>query len=302
MPEKDFQTKGYRMVEVKNPDGTVTQKNMWDLEAKYYSLMTLMEVNGTNLQLDAIPLQQDDVVLDCGCGPGRVAIQAAKRVKKVICLDASEGMLEECKKNCAAAGVENVEFVLADWQLTEIGNTTPEVDVIIQSRGGGGPSTFEMLEKAARRIAVNIMWAKGAPNLPMSRGKLFKDVYSEEAMEKYPELKPFERRKMGPPPGADKGGPGRGPGGLFHDLYAELEKRGIEKHVTTIDEGWDKWYATKEEAYDDLIALSRHPEEVEPNQFRKNVDQFLTEIDGGWYFFLPTQTDITWFETRPNKD
>ena len=169
MPEKDFQTKGYRMVEVQNPDGTVTKKNMWDLEAKYYSLMTLMEVNGTNKQLDCIPLQPDDVVLDCGCGPGRVAIQAAKRVKKVICLDASEGMLEECKKNCAAAGVENVEFVLADWQLTEIGKTIPEVDVVIQSRGGGGPSTFEMLEKAARRIAVNIMWAKGAANLPMSR-------------------------------------------------------------------------------------------------------------------------------------
>ena len=141
MPEKEFHTKGYRMVEVKNPDGTVTMKNMWDVEAKYYSLMTLMEVNGTNKQLDCIPLQPDDVVLDCGCGPGRVAIQAAKRVKKVICLDASEGMLEECKKNCAAAGVENVEFVLADWQLTEIGNTIPEVDVIIQSRGGGDPST-----------------------------------------------------------------------------------------------------------------------------------------------------------------
>ena len=211
-------------------------------------------------------------------------------------------MLEECKKNCAAAGIENVEFVLADWQLTEIGNTIPEVDVIIQSRGGGGPSTFEMLEKAARRIAVNIMWAKGAPNLPMSRGKLFKDVYSEEAMEQYPELKPFDKRPRPPmPPKGDKGGPGRGPGGLFYDLYAELEQRGIERHVTTIDEGWDKWYATKEEAYDDLICLSRHPECVEPVQFRKNVDQFLTEKDGGWYFFLPTQTDITWFETRPEK-
>lgn len=296
MPEKEIPTKGYRMVEVKNPDGSVSMKNMWDLESKYYSLMTLMEVNGTNQQLDCIPLQPDDVVLDCGCGPGRVAIQAAKRVKKVICLDASEGMLEECKKNCAAAGVENVEFVLADWQLTEIGKTIPEVDVVIQSRGGGGPSTFEMLEKAARRIAVNIMWAKGAPNLPMSRGKLFAGCYSEEDLEKYPELKPFGGRPM--PKKGDQGFRG---GLLLGDLDRELEERGIETHTTTIDEGWDKWYATKEEAYDDLVALSRHPECVEPVQFRKNVDQFLTEKDGGWYFFLPTQTDITWFETRPQK-
>ena len=47
-----------------------------------------------------------------------------------------------------------------------------------------------------------------------------------------------------------------------------------------------------------LIQLSKYPELVNPDVFRKNVDAFLTEKDGGWYFFLPTSTDVTWFRTR----
>lgn len=287
---------------------TEVKPSMWDKAARGYSLMTLMEVNGTNLQLDAMPLEPDMVVLDCGCGPGRVAIQAAKRVEKVICLDSSEGMLAECKKNCEAAGVENVEFIYADWQETEIGKTIPEVDVVIQSRGGGGPSSLSMLRKAARKYAISVMWSNGAPCLPQSKGRLFKDCYSEEAMEAHPELKPFDRDKR---PGSPKPGEktplfgGRGPIDMSDKLPMSgpalkevLAKEGIEVHVTTVKEGWDKQFSSREEAYADLINLSEYPELVNMEQFKKNVDEFLTENESGVYFFLPTSSDVSWFKTR----
>lgn len=276
--------------------------NMWDGVSVMYSRMTLMEINGTNMQLDVIPLDVNDIVLDCGCGPGRIAIQVAKRVKKVICLDSSEGMLNECKKNCEAAGVTNVEFVLADWQETEIGNTIPEVDVVIQARGGGGPSTMEMLKKAARKYAVNIMWSKGADNLPKSKDKLFVDCYSEESYEKYPDLIPFERKmaangkRQGPPPGYRPMKEGIVPMGP--NLAEYLQEKGIEHKVTRIDHGWDRVFATKDEAYEWLLPLSNHPEEVNMEQFKKNVDGFLTETEDGFLFDLPTSTDVTWFRTR----
>lgn len=280
--------------------------NRWDREAASYSMMTLMEVNGTNRQLDCVPLDPEDVVLDCGCGPGRVAIQAAKRVKKVICLDSSEGMLRECRRNCADAGVTNVEFVLADWQETEIGETIPEVDVVIQSRGGGGPSSLEMLRRAARKCAVHIMWSDGAPCLPESRWKLFDGCYSPEAQEAHPELRPFRRFRGGPGAGEKDGGrrfagPVDLPGRLPMEskaLQAALKSEGIEFHTTTVAEGWDRLFGTKQEAYDWLLRLSRFPELVDPERFRKNVDAFLTEQNGGWYFFLPTSSDVTWFRTR----
>lgn len=283
-------------------------KNIWDAESKSYSIMTLMEVNGTNKQLDVMPLDAEDVILDCGCGPGRLAIQAAKRVKKVICLDSSEGMLNECKKNCAAAGVTNVEFVLADWQETEIGKTIPEVDVVIQCRGGGGPSTFEMLQKAARKYAVSVGWSKGAASLPESRGKLFVNCYSQEAMEQYPELKPFERRGprpdgKDPKPGKSEPGPHGHRSGALPMMAPErlseiLNEKGIEVHTVTVKEGWDRHFSTKGEAYEWLLPLSRHPELVDLNQFHKNVDKYLTEKDEGFDFFLPTSSDISWFRTR----
>ncbi|MDO5135226.1 MAG: methyltransferase domain-containing protein [Eubacteriales bacterium] len=205
--------------------GTEIKPSFWDRVAQGYSMMTRMEANGTNLQLDAMPLEPGMVVLDCGCGPGRIAVQAAKRVKKVICLDSSREMLEECIKNCEAAGVENVEYVYADWQEAEIGTTIPEVDVVIQSRGGGGPTSLEMLKKVARRYAVSVMWSDGAPCLPESKSRLFAGCYSE-------------------------------------DVYRE------------------------------------HPELVNEERFRKNVDAFLTEKEGGFYFFLPTSSDVSWFQTR----
>ena len=299
---------GFTPVERKVGNWNIKPANMWDNEARYYSLMTLMEVNGTNKQLDAVPLDAEDVVLDCGCGPGRVAIQAAKRVRKVICLDSSEGMLEECKKNCAAAGVTNVEFVLADWQITEVGKTIPEVDVVIQARGGGGPSSLAMLRKAARKYAVNMIWSDGAPCLPESRNKLFVGCYSEEAQEQHPDLRPFHRPK-GLRPGEKNDGKlfgGKNPVPMEDKLpfdtailRQKLNELGVEAHTTTVEEGWDRQFKTKQEAYDWLIQLSKYPELVNMDVFRANVDTYLTENEEGWYFFLPTSTDITWFKTRP---
>ncbi|MBR4232841.1 MAG: methyltransferase domain-containing protein [Oscillospiraceae bacterium] len=273
--------------------GTPVKPSFWDQEALGYSLMTLMEVNGTNLQLDAMPITSDMVVLDCGCGPGRIAIQAAKRVKEVICLDASEAMLEQCQRNCESAGITNVEYVYADWQEAEIGRTVPEVDMIIQARGGGGPTTLAMLQKAARQYAVTVMWSDGAPCLPESRGKLFTGCYSKEAMDAHPVLRPF-KRPDGPRPHLEPGKlPMSGP-----ELKKVLAQQGIEVHVTRVDEGWDKLFASKEEAYTDLINLSRYPELVNIDRFRANVDAHLTQTEEGWQFFLPTSSDVAWFKTR----
>jgi len=279
----------------------MSANNVWDSKSRYYNLMTLMEVNGTNLELDAIPLHPDDVVLDVGCGPGRVAIQAAKRVKKVICLDSSEKMLMECRQNCEAAGVTNVEYVLADWEQVEMGKTIPEVDVAILARFGV-PTSYEKLQKTARKCAVSIVWAKGAPGLPQSSGKLFHGCYSQDDMERYPQLRP-PRTLSFPEPGSDEG---KSREELLTEplpyggaaIKERMDALHVECHVTTVEEGWDRLFQTKEEAYDWLIQLSGHPELVDAERFHQNVDSCLTKREDGWYFFLPTASDVVWFQTR----
>jgi ubiquinone/menaquinone biosynthesis C-methylase UbiE len=54
-------------------------------------------------------------VLDAGCGVGRVAIPAAKRVGqigKVTALDIQEGMLKKLKERVLVEGVTNIETIL----------------------------------------------------------------------------------------------------------------------------------------------------------------------------------------------
>lgn len=277
--------------------------NFWDSEAAAYRRMTMLEVAATNRQLDCLPLDREDVLLDCGCGTGRLALEAAKRVKKVICLDSSEGMLEECRKGFAEAGVTNVEFILADWQEIEIGKDVPEVDVVVQARGGGGPSSLELLKKAARKYAVNIKFSTGAMRMPEAKAKFFEGCYTEEDMAKHPELRPMKSPPM------NRGGnffygitgpidmTGKLPMG-GHEIVEALKEEGIECNIKYLDDGWDKQFASKQEAYDWLVEFSKYPELVDMEKFRANIDKYLTENDKGYYLFLPTRTTVTWFKTR----
>jgi SAM-dependent methyltransferase len=51
------------------------------------------------------------VIADYGCGTGRIAKYIAPHVKKYICIDISQKMLETTKKNCPG---NNLEFMIAD--------------------------------------------------------------------------------------------------------------------------------------------------------------------------------------------
>lgn len=56
--------------------------------------------------------------LDFGCGVGRVVIPLAKVAKHVTGADVSESMLREAQKNCESRGIENVNFVKSDDDLS----------------------------------------------------------------------------------------------------------------------------------------------------------------------------------------
>src|SRR5690606_3253578 len=55
-------------------------------------------------------------LLDVGCGPGNLTIDLANRVApgKVVGVDLSEVVLEDARRDAAAAQVTNVEFQVAD--------------------------------------------------------------------------------------------------------------------------------------------------------------------------------------------
>lgn len=58
--------------------------------------------------------------LDFGCGVGRVAIPLARRIPEVIGMDVSSSMLREARRNCEAAGVQNVSLLKSDDRLSAL--------------------------------------------------------------------------------------------------------------------------------------------------------------------------------------
>lgn len=55
-------------------------------------------------------LDNNDVVLDYGCGPGTITFEIAKNVKTVHAIDISSGMIAVAKRNAAKRNIENINF------------------------------------------------------------------------------------------------------------------------------------------------------------------------------------------------
>lgn len=87
----------------------------------------------------------DEVVLDIGCGPGTLAIPLAKRVKEVIAIDFSEGMLEELKSYAAREGVTNIRTYHIGWE--DDWSILPQADIVVASRSMEVPDVEAALTK-----------------------------------------------------------------------------------------------------------------------------------------------------------
>ena len=64
--------------------------------------------------LSFVSAEPNDIILDVGCGPGWLAIWAAKHVREVVGCDRSKRIIEIARRNASVACVRNVSFQTAD--------------------------------------------------------------------------------------------------------------------------------------------------------------------------------------------
>lgn len=108
----------------------------WDKAAPGFYKRTKKDDYQTAL-FDKLILDENDVVLDVGCGEGSVTIPIAKRVKKVIGIDSSPKMLEFLEKRANENNITNIETILKpieEISYDEIG----DADVVVCSRSLNG--------------------------------------------------------------------------------------------------------------------------------------------------------------------
>ena len=78
---------------------------------------TVPELHGDDivaLVVDAARPEARDAAIDLACGPGSVACALAARVKWVVGLDATEGMLDQARALARRQGVDNIEWRVGD--------------------------------------------------------------------------------------------------------------------------------------------------------------------------------------------
>ncbi len=71
---------------------------------------------------DLANIQKDDVVLDIACGKGATAFPMAEKCSgkgKIIAIDISTKMIEQCKKLSNKTGVRNIDFLVMDAERLE---------------------------------------------------------------------------------------------------------------------------------------------------------------------------------------
>lgn len=70
--------------------------------------------------LERAGLQPQHELLDIGCGCGATTLRAARHVRRAVGLDLSEPLIEVASHRADAASVQNVEFVVADAQTSDL--------------------------------------------------------------------------------------------------------------------------------------------------------------------------------------
>lgn len=104
-----------------------------------------------------------DVWLDIGAGAGRYALPIARRVREVIALDPSPGMLEAMRQDAATHGIRNVRAIEGRWP--ESASAAGLADVALIAHVGYDTEAIvpfvEAMERAARRRCVAVMMTRG---------------------------------------------------------------------------------------------------------------------------------------------
>ena len=87
-------------------------------------------------------------ILEVGAATGRYTVELAKRGYMLTAVDLSAALLEECRKNITAAGLEQqVRFVVADAR--DLGEVTAEFDAVLLM----GP-LYHLIVEAERKVAL----------------------------------------------------------------------------------------------------------------------------------------------------
>ena len=97
-------------------------------------------------------LQQRRTVLEVGPGDGSFLLELAPQFERVVALDNAPGMLQQARDKAAAAGLDNISFILGDTRSPDLENLQADC-VVINMVLHHTPSPGQILHDVASCLA-----------------------------------------------------------------------------------------------------------------------------------------------------
>jgi len=248
-----------------------TQQKCWDSHAIMYDGMAKLEKKFTQNQVEQLLLSADDSVVDIGCGPGRLSVPVAKKVKRVTSVDISDEMLAKCMENAKSEGVNNITPLKLNWLSEGAVEKIGQHDIVIASRSVGFSDILK-INSLAKKYVFLLGWAN-APSLREIQLD-FLDGIVQERRPQDPYAHMF------------------GYNIIFNIVY----DMGANPNVVVVEDGFERDYDSKEQAYADLRFVGDILPEFE-EQYRSNIDRYLIPKPGGGLKLLrKTKTFVLWWQ------
>ncbi len=211
---------------------------------------------------DMLILDENDTVLDVGCGEGSITVPLSKKVKTVIGLDSSPKMIEYLERRAKDENADNIKTILKpieEIKYEEIG----DVDVVVCSRSLNGIMPIEEVLAELNKIANKYVFITifGPENK-----KIEKDFEKEleKQTEDFPDYNYFfnilfnmgiyanvQRFDLNNYREYDSIDEAMDNGKFRLDLYSSEEKEHLRKYlkrILTYDEKSGKYYNVKDKA------------------------------------------------------
>jgi hypothetical protein len=183
--------------------------------------------------------------------------------------------LRYCEANARAAGLSNLTTQKMDFEDAIAGENVEKHDVVVCSRSVGLWNLKKLASFAGRLTAI-VTFAN-APTIPQLLSGIFNGTTTDTEQKQ-----PFAKYGM------DR----RVNYNVFYNIVYDL---GYEPNVAIVEDGFTRNYASKENAYEDIITLGKVDAD-KAGVYRKNLDNYLTENDtGGVTFFMETRTCVIWW-------
>lgn len=118
-------------------------------------------------------------ILDIGCGPGKYAVEFAKKADSVIGVDLSSRMVECANKNAVSEDLSNAEFIVADWADIDIASMgwDKKFDLVVASMcpAINSKEALEKMIRASRGYCFFSSFAERTDDIKDELGKLVSD-------------------------------------------------------------------------------------------------------------------------------